>query len=434
MSAYMNLTMVFGAAALVLGLAGCGGGGGSKPAVLDDDAMERAAALSAAIETAMSTGADGAFDDTLYMVAPSVTATHDGETVTIRVTETGTPQDGSARSGEFSMGDSGPAPISGWTGARFLRGGEKERLIVYTDVGPPQPMAFTPENLNRLREVSGLTGETVPSAGLTVLDDWLQVIRSTSLAAASSPGGSVTHDAPATGADASLEFEGAFSDAAGTYSCSGSDCSVTLDDMGTATAMGGTWTFMPAEGAMVNIPDYDYVYFGWWLHERGGSYGFQTFADAAGFANGAGKVDAALEDTATYRGPAAGVWATLDVSAGQVTRAVGGEFTADAVLTANFFGPQDAGVVTGEIASFRDGSGRSMSGWRVILGSAQLTVGAASFAGETRGELGSGSSGEGSWEGQFHGTETNARPSHVTGRFDLHFPGAHVAGAFGGVR
>ena len=107
------------------------------------------------------------------------------------------------------------------------------------------------------------------------------------------------------------------------------------------------------------------------------------------------------------------------------------------MLTANFFGAQDAGVVNGEIDSFRDGSGRLIGGWQVTLDPARLTVGADSFAGKSRGELGPGSSGSGSWEGQFHGSddaETNARPSHVTGRFDLHFPGAHIAGAFGGAQ
>ena len=73
-----------------------------------------------------------------------------------------------------------------------------EHLVVYTDVGAPQLMAVTPENLNRLREVSGLTGETIPAPGLTVQDSWLTVIRSTSLAAAS-PRGSVTYGTTGTG-------------------------------------------------------------------------------------------------------------------------------------------------------------------------------------------------------------------------------------------
>ena len=307
---------------------------------------------------------------------------------------------------------------------------------MYSDVAEPEAMAFTPENLNRLNEVSGLTGEAVPSSGLEVQDVWWPVIRSTSLAAAP-PGGSITHSSEGTGADEGRTFDGTFAGGSGRFRCSGSDCSVTLNDMGMPTAMGGDWTFAPDSDAMVQVPDYDHSYFGWWLDEDDGSYGFQSFAGATGFPGGAGNVEAAMEGSATYRGAAAGVWATLDVIGGQITAGSSGEFTAEAVLTANFFGALDAGEVTGEIVSFRDGAGASLDGWRVTLERAPLTAGESSFAGGTGGAIGSGTSGGGSWEGRFHGTdgaETNARPSHVTGRFDVHFPGAHVAGAFGAGR
>ena len=190
---------------------------------------------------------------------------------------------------------------------------------------------------------------------------------------------------------------------------------------------------------MVMIPDYDHLYFGWWLNEEeeDGAYGFQTFADGVGFPGGARNVAADMEGTATYRGAAGGVWAKTAISGGQVTEASSGEFTAEVVLTANFFGAVDAGAVSGEIGSFRDGAGESLSGYRVTLETAPLTAGDASFVGGTGGAVGSGTSGTGRWEGRFHGTdgaETNARPSHVTGRFDLHFPGAHLAGAFGAGR
>ena len=143
-----------------------------------------------------------------------------------------------------------------------------------------------------------------------------------------------------------------------------------------------------------------------------------------------------MEGTATYRGAAAGMWAKMDVSGGRVTAAGSGEFTAEAVLTANFFDKAGIGVVNGEIASFTDGAGGSLDGWRATLNAARLTVDSASFAGTAGGTVGPGTSGEGSWEGRFHGTdgEANARPSHMTGRFDLHLPGVHLAGAFGADR
>ena len=395
--------------------------------------MERSVALAAALEAARATDGRGAFDDAEHAVDPTVTASHDGTTVTVGVTETGTPRDGIARSGAFTEQDEGPAAIAGWTGVRFRRGEETEHLVVYTDVAEPEAAAFTPDNLNRLREVSGLTGETVLAPGLAIETSWFPVVRSTSLAFAPQDG-SITYPAEGTGANAGLEFTGTFAGGSGRYRCSGEVCSVTLDDRGAPTAMDGAWVFGPDSTAMVQIPDYEHAYFGWWLNEDDGSYGFQSFAGGAGFPAGAGNVGAAMEGSATYRGAAAGVWVTVDVSGGRVTAGSAGEFTAQAVLTANFFGALDAGEVTGEVASFRDGAGRSMEGWRVTLGSAGLTTGEPSFSGETRGEVGPGSRGEGTWEGRFHGTdgaETNARPSHVTGRFDVHFPGAHVAGAFG---
>ncbi len=427
---------IFGAAALALGLAACGGGGGGgngSGSMPGGAAIDGAVALRAAIETAGNTVPGGGFDDTLHGVAPVVTAAHDAAGASVEVAETGTPRGGAARSGAFAMQPDHPRPIAGWTGTRFRRGATDEYIVVYSDVGPPEALPFAPENLNRLKEVSGLTGETVPASGLAIETGYWPVIRSTSLAAAPA-NGSVTHNAEGTGADAGLGFAGTFSGGAGEYRCSGTACTVTLDDRGAPTAMGGAWIFAPRSGATVSIPDYEHLYFGWWLNEAGEAWGFQSFAGASGFASGSGNVDAAMAGSATYTGAAAGVWATVDSSAGRIVGARGGEFTAEAVLRANFFGALDAGVVEGEIGSFRDGSGRSMAGWRVTLNSARLTAGSGSFAGEAGGTVGSGTSGTGSWQGRFHGSdgaETNARPSHATGRFDLHFPGAHIAGAFG---
>ena len=132
-----------------------------------------------------------------------------------------------------------------------------------------------------------------------------------------------------------------------------------------------------------------------------------------------------------------GVYATLDVAGGKVAGSRAGEFTADATLTAHFFGAPDAGEIAGEIGSFRSVAGEALAGWRVTLEAAGLSGGSASFAGATGGTVGPGTSGTGRWEGEFHGSdgaETNARPSDVTGRFDVHLPGAHIAGAFGASR
>ena len=125
-----NLTMTVFAGGLALGLAACGGGDGGSAAPPEPDtaAMDQSVALAAALEAAGATDVQGAFDDTAYVVAPTVMASHDGTTASVRVTETGTPQNGTARSGEFSEEDEGPAAIAGWTGARFRRGEATETL------------------------------------------------------------------------------------------------------------------------------------------------------------------------------------------------------------------------------------------------------------------------------------------------------------------
>ena len=443
MSRFRTLTTLACAAALTAGLAACGGGGSTTgtpagPAAEDIAAKTaRAVALAAALEEAKATRGDGRFDDTAHMVVPVVTAAHDGTAVAIEVSEDGTPQGGSARSGAFVEEDDGPAAIAGWTGARFARGEAGERLVVYTDVGAPEAAAFTPENLNRLAQVSGLSGDALPETGLAVVPAYYPLVASTSLAAAS-PNGSATHRSQGTGADEGLTFMGTFAGGTGTYACSGSACSVTLDDRGVATGMGGDWTFSPGSGAMVLIPDYDHLQFGWWLsREEGGPYGFQSFAGSTGIDAGSGAVSASMTGSATYRGAAAGVYASTDIAGGQVTRASSGEFTAEARLTAHFFGAQDAGEIAGELVSFRDAAGASMAGWRVTLEAAALSAGSASFAGTSEGTVGPGTSGSGSWEGRFHGSdgaESNARPSDVTGRFDVHLPGMQIAGAFGASR
>ena len=60
-------------------------------------AISEAQALVAAIGAARATGTDGTFDDGMYMVSPTVTATHDGTAAAVTVEETEM-----ARSGDFA--------------------------------------------------------------------------------------------------------------------------------------------------------------------------------------------------------------------------------------------------------------------------------------------------------------------------------------------
>ena len=265
---------------------------------------------------------------------------------------------------------------------------------------------------------------------LTVVAVHYEHAKATSLAAGS-PGSAAVHSAP-TGENPGLTFMGTFGGAMGEYSCSGADCSVTLNDKGVVTMLDGDpWTFDPAANTKLKLPDTDYLHFGWWIDSPAmadGTYGFQTFAGGTPeyTAN-----YAPIEGPATYKGAAAGVYVTKDVSAGLVTGANMGEFTAKATLEANFGDEMEAGNIDGSIHDFMDADGTAMAGWGVTLRNVNLGT-SGTFAGETRGTTGPGTSGTGSWEGTFYGvSDEDAVPTGVAGRFDAHLPGAHIVGAYG---
>ena len=442
MNGNKGLTSMICVAALGLGLAACVAGGSGTSGMRNTvdpglaESIARATALNVAIEAAKATGADGTFDDTAHMVAPTVAATHDGTAVTVSVTEGGMRQRRVRRRqlrrtgrwpGTHRRVDRGP--VRARHGDRTPHGLYRRRPARGDGLhaAKPQP-AERGERAARRRDSS--------EGGLAVEAAYWPLVRSTSLAAAPARG-SVTHGATGTGANEGLSFIGVFAGAAGGYSCSGATCTVTLDDTGAATEMdAGTGASSPTEGAMVQVPDYDHLQFGWWLQEKeDGSRGFQTFAGGTGFTPGAGTVTAAMMGSATYRGAAAGVYASVDVAGGQVTAATEGEFTAEATLTAHFFGALDDGEISGEVDSFRNMSGDPMAGWRVMLRRVGVVRRPGFLRGPNRGnarrrnerqrQLGRACSTPSA------ATTEDPRPGHVTGRFDAHFLGTRVAGAFG---
>ena len=135
-----------------------------------------------------------------------------------------------------------------------------------------------------------------------------------------------------------------------------------------------------------------------------------------------------LTGSATYNGLAAGYYAMGTES--------NGEFTADAMLTADF----GTNTVTGMIDSFMPMTGSDdLSSWNLALSAATFmddTFGDA-FSGGTQG-----GGGEGEWNGQFLGMAnpgnsltldmTDDYPEAVVGNFRGHFANdGHVVGAFG---
>ena len=266
---------------------------------------------------------------------------------------------------------------------------------------------------------------------------------------------------PITGARTEVQYSdgevlaGMFSEAPGTYTCV-SACNLAADSIGSFSAIGGNWYFTPDnESYLVPVPDSDYVHFGYWMNEseENGAPVIMVAAIAGGTVESPIGTVQALEGKATYEGSATGVYVKRRVSPdNEVHRRTGGQFTADATLTATFRGgnvpANDHYSIVGSIDNFRDSRGRSIdSSWSLDLGAASFDSqqsGALTgtngnvFSGATEGDQGL----TGAWNGRFFGPvvvdnddampgNQSTFPSGVAGTFSGHFTNGAVLGAFG---
>ena len=180
-----------------------------------------------------------------------------------------------------------------------------------------------------------------------------------------------------------LFITGTFDGAPGRFRCTGTDCTSTNDGKGSPSALGGTWHFEPASGAMVHQPDAHYLYYGWWVRKDDEGMPTAASAFAARFGTDSGDSTDGLDDagdltaitgSATYVGNAAGKFALSNPLDGTGN---GGHFTADAELEATFSG-DDTGV-TGMIDNFRLNDGTEDPGWSVELARGALGTSAGSI-------------------------------------------------------
>ena len=83
-----------------------------------------------------------------------------------------------------------------------------------------------------------------------------------------------------------LSFDGTFHGVAGTYECMPSPCVVSTASDGLMSSTGGAWTFTPdadlAGEIMIDLPDTDHLYFGWWLKEPDNTEGSLCVQDFLG--------------------------------------------------------------------------------------------------------------------------------------------------------
>ena len=252
------------------------------------------------------------------------------------------------------------------------------------------------------------------------------------------------------------EFTGMFDGAPGIYTCV-SMCKLSTNLDADLVAVVGDWQFAPDDDEfLVPVPDSDYVHFGYWLNESevGGEPAYMVDAIAGGTVESAIGTVQDLEGRATYTGAATGLYViktfTLD---GEVQNRTGGQFTADAMLTATFGGggvPADSHYsIVGSIKDFADRSGRAIdSSWSVELKAVRFGTQQSGELTGTNGNVfrkateGDADADAGSWDGRFFGPvkvdnddtmmgNQSTLPSAVAGTFDAQFTNGAVIGSFG---
>lgn len=501
----INKLYVFGMALLLaVTLAGCGGSGGGTattppdPPVTpeptpqeqcedaggrwnadltctsaEDLAAERMAMVAAATKAAATKAQAMNAQATGTVVPPfddsnnpddnyTVTAAHEDGAVAVKITVPGAAEDDPA----FTRAESLPV-IDGWDGSMHSLGpnddGETEIVGVYTDIAAPKPTAFATVYPLDVSTNTDNDSPAVTNEALTISSTSGAIGNHAKLASPRfSASGVATLTFPARVDDnaattdvdetaPAFETMATFDGAPGTLRCnggSGTTCTVTLDADGKITNVGAGWAFTPAEGAMVGVPDADYLYYGFWL-KKTDKDGATTYNAVQTFAGGVGidlfpVVDGItlVAGTARYEGGAAGVYVrNVYKPDGAIDSATSGTFTAAVGLTA-YFGGNDVAVnkqysIEGSVSDFAL-SGGEQNAWSANL-KANFESTEVEFSGTSNG-----GGDEAAWNAAFYGAAVNTpdeedadaklAPAAVAGEFNAHFSNGSVAGAFGAHR
>ena len=350
---------------------------------------------------------------------------------------------------------------------------EDEVVVVTTDIEMPKATPFadvTGQDLNA-RDLDDTVdadedgNATNDFTALTVdgtSADVRALVMSSEFSASRAATLNFTGDTAGTDADEAEEVAGTYNGAMGTYRCNDAGgCTVVLGD--TDSDMDGmqlgitamtNWVFTPAEGATSDVPDADYLHYGFWLKRTKDSDGNVTSYDEvetfAGSSVTASTAVADVDGTASYLGGATGVYVhTVSNSNGSRAQATSGHFTADASLEATFgqvavsdtdtrgtIAENLLNTLTGTINNF-DLSGGEDQQWSVTLDG---TIATNAATGTAKG----GGMGDGSFSASFYGPSgevdhdndgntptVNTAPHTIIGEFNSNFTNGSVAGAFG---
>ena len=237
---------------------------------------------------------------------------------------------------------------------------------------------------------------------------------------------------------------GSYNGAAGTYTCAtdaGETC-VARNTPDNGVYLGGTgeWTFAPSAGEKEYTSAAASITFGHWLDTGNANTGAAsraagTWYESSGLVGRNPAEDPALVGTAKYKGTAAGLAALYSALPG-ATGNVGGEFEADAELTATFGASP---MLEGMITNFSIGD--HSPDWTVELVKTPITGNGTASDGspKTKWSIGAddpSAAESGGWRASLLGTAatnaTAAHPGFVAGAFNSEYGGAgRMVGAFG---
>ena len=238
-----------------------------------------------------------------------------------------------------------------------------------------------------------------------------------------------------------------------TFKCMNDMCTVArAETQDTAfTVTGGQWQILPDAGAMIMVPDQDYMVFGAWLtapdDAEFGEHRIGVFHDGM---RDYGDVATALAGKAKYEGGAAGAYSDSSDSDNPVS----GMFTARAVLEADFGDDNAAGgTLSGRIDNFANSAGIYLGSdtvrtpndpatggendWVVTLDMDMIDALGITAEGEVSGSADGVRWDDGEWAAKFYGPDMGGTPtapiapSGVAGQFRAMSAERGVVGAFG---
>ena len=368
------------------------------------------------IQMAIATGGRvGASEKSTPMGIESVTAARNAAgMVTVKVDD------------EDYTGGETTAGAGDWNGATLTNG--TNTLVVYTDIEAPSDKKFT---LQYLREDLD-NALTVPDANDK------RAGKAQSAGFPSAPDTSWTYTGLEGGRAKTVD--GTFDGVPGHFACDVETCTLMTDDDGKLMSTTEAWRFTPMAPltATVKDPDAAYAYFGWWLDKPEDNtlpHMVEVFAGGTGMH--AADVNNEIKGNATYKGPAAGKYATKTFSAGAQTDASVGHFTASTTLTAKFADEILPGTISGSVTGFELDDGTSPT-WSVKLENANLITTQHNFDGLSVASFGPTAKVAGTWQGAFYDdadtTDPTNAPGTVAGTFDAVSDNATLIGGFGATK